>query len=307
MKRSPSSPSSPVHKSSRKATTKSTSGSSLLCTLPPTCNTHSTVLADTQELEAHYAKYHAWVCQATKPTGGMCGNVFPDARLLELHHTECHDPIAAVRKERGEKIFACFVLPSLCTNVFLTPKARRLHLIAIHGYPKEYFFAVANKGVGGLLARWGDGAGMIRGKWKPRSKEEEQDEEKEKEGHEHDQENSEGTTDEEESDESSDPEPTTRGNSSNNNHQPSSMAMDIDALTTSFQTSLSVSSVPSSIRFGRGAKRGSRGGRGTNSRRYQFPNRDQEASTETVPRRGRGGIRGGRGIRGGIRGGFDRN
>jgi len=95
-----------------------------------------------------------------------CGCVFPDARLLELHQTECHDPLAAVRKERGEKIFACHLVS--CPRLFSTPKARRLHLIQVHSYPKEYFFAVTNKGVGGLLKRWGDGASMIRGTWKPR-------------------------------------------------------------------------------------------------------------------------------------------
>jgi len=62
--------------------------------------------------------------------------------------------------------FACHL--ASCPRKFLTPKARRLHLIQAHSYPKEYFFAVTNKGVGGLLKRWGDGASMIRGKWKPR-------------------------------------------------------------------------------------------------------------------------------------------
>ncbi|KAJ3730203.1 hypothetical protein C8R42DRAFT_649538 [Lentinula raphanica] len=303
MKRSPRSPSSPEHKSSRTATKANTDGS-LLCSLPPTCNTNPTALADTQELEAHYAKYHAWVCQAEK-FGSACGNVFPDARLLELHHTECHDPIAEVRKERGEKIFACFLLPSLCGKVFLTPKARRLHLIAAHGYPKEYFFAVVNKGVGGLLARWGDGAGMIRGKWKPRPQERETGTEKDTmqtDGDDDDQEDTEGTTDEEESEESVEPEPQPKSKGRNN-----SMDMDIDALTTSFENSLSVSNVPSSIRFGRGAKRGNRGGRGTNSittdtHRYRLqPDLDGSRSVDSTPRRGRGAYRGRRGIRGGIR------
>lgn len=136
--------------------------------------------------------------------------MFPDARLLELvrdcervwssastltsiidgvkHQTECHDPLAAVRKDRGEKIvrfsllhahirlivsqFACHL--ASCPRLFVTPKARRLHLIQAHQYPKEYFFAVTNKGVGGLLKRWGDGASMIRGTWKPRDHEKEQ-------------------------------------------------------------------------------------------------------------------------------------
>ncbi|EMD39405.1 hypothetical protein CERSUDRAFT_113037 [Gelatoporia subvermispora B] len=137
----------------------------LLCTLPPTCNpphNRPTSLTGTRALEAHYATYHAHVCEEQG-----CGCVFPDARLLELHQTECHDPLAAVRKDRGEKIFACHV--PTCPRCFLTPKARRLHLISAHGYPKEYYFAVTNKGVGGLLKRWGEGVSLVRGTWKPRA------------------------------------------------------------------------------------------------------------------------------------------
>ncbi|KAF8141409.1 hypothetical protein EV363DRAFT_1139417, partial [Boletus edulis] len=136
----------------------------LLCTLPPTCNpphNKPTPIANSRDLEIHYGKYHAHVCEQRG-----CGCVFPDAQLLELHQTECHDPLAAVRKERGERIFACHLVS--CPRLFSTPKARRLHLIQAHSYPKEYFFAVTNKGVGGLLKRWGDGASMIRGTWKPR-------------------------------------------------------------------------------------------------------------------------------------------
>ncbi len=55
--------------------------------------------------------------------------------------------------------------------MFANPKARRLHLISVHSYPKEYFFAVTNKGIGGLLRRWGDGASLLRGPWHPRDTE----------------------------------------------------------------------------------------------------------------------------------------
>lgn len=65
--------------------------------------------------------------------------------------------------------FACH-LPS-CSRSFTNPKARRLHLIAAHSYPKEYFFSVTNKGIGGLLRRWGDGASLLRGPWRPRDTE----------------------------------------------------------------------------------------------------------------------------------------
>lgn len=70
----------PMNKASR--TSGAPAGPGLLCTLPPTCNPpHNTPtpLANSSELEIHYGKYHAHVCEQPK-----CGLVFPDARLLEL-------------------------------------------------------------------------------------------------------------------------------------------------------------------------------------------------------------------------------
>ncbi|KAH8989980.1 hypothetical protein EDB92DRAFT_1935436 [Lactarius akahatsu] len=146
--------------------------SPLLCTLPPTCNppNRPTPLSDTRALEAHYAAYHAHVCSSPG-----CGCVFPDAHLFELHLTECHDPLAALHRERGDKIFACHL--SSCPRVFANPKARRLHLISVHAYPKEYFFAITNKGIGGLLRRWGEGASLLRGQWRPRDNNDEDEDE----------------------------------------------------------------------------------------------------------------------------------
>ncbi|KAH9161891.1 hypothetical protein EDB89DRAFT_689193 [Lactarius sanguifluus] len=151
--------------------------SPLLCTLPPTCNppNRPTPLSDTRALEAHYAAYHAHVCSSPG-----CGCVFPDAHLLELHLTECHDPLAALHRERGDKIFACHL--SSCPRVFANPKARRLHLISVHAYPKEYFFAITNKGIGGLLRRWGEGASLLRGQWRPRDNNDEDEDEDEDDG-----------------------------------------------------------------------------------------------------------------------------
>ncbi|KZV87170.1 hypothetical protein EXIGLDRAFT_724056 [Exidia glandulosa HHB12029] len=148
-----------------RASTEEIASAPLICTLPPTCcppHGRPTPLKDTRDLEAHYARWHAHVCEADG-----CGRVFPDARLLELHHTECHDPIAAMRKERGEKIFACHI--PTCPKLCATPRTRRLHLIEAHHYPKQYFFAVTNKGIGGLLQQWGEGATLLRGEWKPRA------------------------------------------------------------------------------------------------------------------------------------------
>ena len=62
--------------------------------------------------------------------------------------------------------FECHLVT--CGRNFSTPKTRRMHLIQAHGYPKEFFFAVTNKGVGGLLKKWGEGASLLRKTWKPR-------------------------------------------------------------------------------------------------------------------------------------------
>ena len=50
----------------------------------------------------------------------------------------------------------------------MTPKGRRLHLIQSHGYPKQFFFAITNKGISGLLHKWGQGASLYRGDWRSR-------------------------------------------------------------------------------------------------------------------------------------------
>jgi len=58
---------------------------------------------------------------------------------------------------------------SACGRRFSTPRTGRLHLIQAHGYPKQYFYAITNKGIGGLLKKWGEGASSIRKDWKPRA------------------------------------------------------------------------------------------------------------------------------------------
>ncbi|KAH7890972.1 hypothetical protein F5I97DRAFT_1934071 [Phlebopus sp. FC_14] len=273
---SPSSPmpSEPINKLSR--TTESSTSSmvdraaSLLCTLPPTCNPpHNTPtpIANSRDLEIHYAKYHAHVCEQRG-----CGLVFPEARLLELHQTECHDPLAAVRKERGEKIFACHLVS--CPRLFLTPKARRLHLIQAHSYPKEYFFAVTNKGVGGLLKKWGDGASMVRGSWKPRENGKASEVKGQREGEmevdsdSEEMEADDDDDDDEEEDEAGEATPKVRYNNGTASPAPSpkpsttqspgqsrarSTSGEVDGLA---QSMTSLSLVPSSIRFGRGGKNG---------------------------------------------------
>ncbi|KAG8957961.1 hypothetical protein FRC00_003253 [Tulasnella sp. 408] len=135
------------------------------CTLPPTCNppNSATILASSKDFEKHYSLYHTHVCtapevkrHATSAREGICGKVFPDARLLDL----------SAEIVANELYFSCFV--SGCDTKFSTPKGRRLHLIDAHKYPKEYYFSVTAKGVGDILHRWGQGASLLRKEWKPR-------------------------------------------------------------------------------------------------------------------------------------------
>ncbi|KAJ7708860.1 hypothetical protein B0H17DRAFT_1031113 [Mycena rosella] len=244
----------------------------LLCTLPPTCNHSPTPIANSKDLETHYATYHAHVCEESG-----CNCVFPDARLLEIHQTECHDPLAAVRKDKGEKIFACHL--ASCARLFLTPKARRLHLIQGHGYPKEYYFAVTNKGVGGLLKRWGEGASLMRGQWKPREPPATSTS------------HPDVLVEEDDDDEEDEAAPATPHPSQ---QHPSMTGEGIDSLADSLNA---LSLVPPSIRFGRGGKNGGfandqqpRGGRAHRGRGGQ-PHED-EMDVDVIPRGARGRGRG---------------
>ncbi|GAA5919144.1 hypothetical protein JCM1841_005652 [Sporobolomyces salmonicolor] len=160
------------------------------CSLPPTCHITPSVHSTSESLDAHWRNYHAFVCSAPPPSapfarskgkekqqepvglGGAdqrraaaaCGRVFPDERMLQLHLTECHDELAQIRRDRGDKIFACFA-PS-CSRHFATPKTRRLHLIDRHAYPPQYFFGVTIWGIEDVLKK---GGGMVRRDWKPRA------------------------------------------------------------------------------------------------------------------------------------------
>ncbi|KAG8742854.1 hypothetical protein FRC10_000833 [Ceratobasidium sp. 414] len=213
----------------------------------------SQILGSLRELEAHYAKYHTHICQE-----GVChqepggAKIFPDARLLELHQTEYHDEITALKNERGEKIFACFL--ESCPRKFRTPKGRRLHLISVHGYPKLYFFAVTKHGIGQLLERYGEGATLIRKEWKPRAQ-----------GSDDVKDNANQDSDEDDSHSDHDPVDNTKtepGISKDEHTIPKTTpspkpqspreTASVDDLASSMK---SLSLIPTSVRFGRGAKR----------------------------------------------------
>ncbi|GKT46635.1 zinc finger protein [Colletotrichum spaethianum] len=108
------------------------------CSMPP----HREVLAfkSYDEYEAHYVKTHTNRCLE-------CGRNLPSEHLLNVHHEECHDSFAAVRRERGEHTYSCFV--EGCERKCMTPQKRRMHLIDKHNFPKNYFFAVTKEGIDG--------------------------------------------------------------------------------------------------------------------------------------------------------------
>ncbi|KAI1777942.1 hypothetical protein F4818DRAFT_408497 [Hypoxylon cercidicola] len=108
------------------------------CSLPP----HRDVVSfkTYAEYEAHHNRTHTNRCIE-------CGKNFPSDHLLNVHIEECHDAFAAVKREKGEHTYSCFVED--CDRKCRTPQKRRSHLIDKHMYPKNYFFAVTKEGVDG--------------------------------------------------------------------------------------------------------------------------------------------------------------
>ncbi|KAI1450882.1 hypothetical protein F5Y02DRAFT_6608 [Annulohypoxylon stygium] len=108
------------------------------CSLPP----HRDILSfrSYAEYEAHHNRTHTNRCVE-------CRKNFPSDHLLNVHIEECHDVFAAVKRERGEHTYSCFV--EGCDRKCGTPQKRRSHLIDKHMYPKNYFFAVTKEGVDG--------------------------------------------------------------------------------------------------------------------------------------------------------------
>ncbi|KAH8079980.1 hypothetical protein HD553DRAFT_318071 [Filobasidium floriforme] len=116
--------------------------SHLTCQLPPTCSDSPNTFNSTSELQTHYSHCHLHGCQAE-----ACNKVFPDARLLELHEIENHDPFSSEQQRAGQKIFECFLPRDVCGKRCSTPRGRRNHMIQIHHFSKQYFFSVTNHGV----------------------------------------------------------------------------------------------------------------------------------------------------------------
>ncbi|KAF2213188.1 hypothetical protein CERZMDRAFT_90587 [Cercospora zeae-maydis SCOH1-5] len=125
-------------------------GVAFKCLLPPH---KSMTFSSYADYETHYNSSHTNRCKE-------CQKNFPTSHFLQLHLGENHDPIVAVKRERGEKTYACFL--EGCDKVCIDWKKRRSHLVDKHGYPKNYDFLVVDHGIDGrwtMLRRGIDAAG----------------------------------------------------------------------------------------------------------------------------------------------------
>ncbi|CCU79586.1 unnamed protein product [Blumeria hordei] len=111
------------------------------CSLPPHSQTFT--FNSYSEYEVHYAKVHTNRCLE-------CRRNFPTEYFLTLHIEENHDPLFSIKKERGDKMYKCFVED--CIRTCSTPQKRRLHLIDKHMFPKEYDFKIVNNGIGNRIS-----------------------------------------------------------------------------------------------------------------------------------------------------------
>ncbi|KAI8343094.1 hypothetical protein BC941DRAFT_508545 [Chlamydoabsidia padenii] len=94
--------------------------------------------------EAHYEAQHRNHCS-------ICHLSFPGAHWLELHLDEQHNVLNQIRKDRGDKIYKCYV--ETCGKHFSVPKMRRLHLIDKHRYPKFFPFDLVVTGTRSIEQR----------------------------------------------------------------------------------------------------------------------------------------------------------
>ncbi|KAF8462068.1 hypothetical protein BDZ91DRAFT_699232 [Kalaharituber pfeilii] len=108
----------------------------ITCNFLPTCN--HTPFSSYAEFESHYSQQHTNRCVE-------CNRNFPSERYLSIHIAENHDVFVELKKEAGEKTYACFV--DGCDRLCSTPQKRRLHVIDKHGFPKDFYFRVVDYGI----------------------------------------------------------------------------------------------------------------------------------------------------------------
>lgn len=105
------------------------------CALPP----HKPLgFANHEDYETHYQQTHVNRCTE-------CDRNFPTDHFLNLHIAENHDPITAAKRDRGDKIYQCFV--EGCDKLCSTWQKRRMHLVDAHMFPRNYDFFIVNDGL----------------------------------------------------------------------------------------------------------------------------------------------------------------
>lgn len=115
----------------------SPSATDLVCRLAPH---EALAFSSYVDYEKHYQQSHTNRC-------ADCMRNFPTEHFLSLHIVENHDSITAIRRDRGDRTFGCFV--EGCDKVCATWQRRRAHLVDKHKYPREYDFFIVNDGVDG--------------------------------------------------------------------------------------------------------------------------------------------------------------
>ncbi|RHZ47456.1 hypothetical protein Glove_579g18 [Diversispora epigaea] len=110
----------------------------IICRLQPWCRRNPIEFPSTASYEAHYNNSHKHVCM-------QCNKVFPSERWLKLHLMEFHDVFFRIKKEKGVRMYECYV--EGCQKLFYLPKKRRLHLIDKHNFPKTFNFSITLTGI----------------------------------------------------------------------------------------------------------------------------------------------------------------
>ncbi|KAK3380031.1 hypothetical protein B0T24DRAFT_647383 [Lasiosphaeria ovina] len=121
-------------------------GVEMRCSLPP--HKEPRTFSSYEEYETHYRSEHMNRCLE-------CRKNFPSGHLLGVHIEDFHDSFVAVKRERGEHTYSCFV--EGCERKCMTPQKRRMHLIDKHMYPKNYFFGMIRDGIDGRQSLLLDG------------------------------------------------------------------------------------------------------------------------------------------------------
>lgn len=85
--------------------------------------------ADLSSYESHYHSRHRNVCVS-------CKKVLPTSYLLDVHISEEHDPVFALRAHN--RVYRCLI--ESCTETFSDANQRKDHLIHIHKYPSSFRF-----------------------------------------------------------------------------------------------------------------------------------------------------------------------